>query len=767
YLDSAGAALYPSSTVIAYSEDLQKHVLGNPHSRHPSSELTAMRIEEARMAVLQEMDADPAEFSVIFTANATAAIRLCGEMVPWTRNCSRLRFLRESHTSVVGLRALAKVEDVDVQPIASEAVEEMLLSDTPGSSDATLTANQSPDKQPVYSLLFYPAQCNYSGAKFPWKWSSSVRDANVAGDGTHRWLVAVDAAAYAASSPISLGDAATAPDFVIVSFYKIYGFPTGLAALVVRKSLAPILRKRYFGGGTVSSLSLDGGWAVFRDTLPGRYEDGTVNFLDIIGLQHAMREHHRLFGTQHAVAAHTHALFHLLYSQMAELRHGNGQPVCELYVESDCALDIQQQGPTLAFNLLRADGGAVGYVEVERIATVNRIHLRTGGFCNPGAAQRWLKLSEGDIRRHMEAGHVCWDDRDIIDGRVTGALRISLGAANTFEDVAAWLSFLERYFVDDTEDGTGSYCSFLTYTPKNGGIMSVIPIKSCGAFVVPTDTDWPLGAKGLYADRMWMLVHAETNAALTQKQYPCMATVQPRVCLQTATLTVTAPGADAFEIPLDGDAQQEQSTMRLARVCGETCVSHIPTCEHSTAANAWFSAALGIPCRLVRSVKSRKCKLPPVDKDVTGPSSESSMSMNLSNESPFLLISQSSAAEIFSRIAAGSATGLAHDGALDISCFRGNFIIGGVPPFLEDRWRRIRIGEQVFEIMAPCRRCHMVCVDQRTATRGSEPYATLAACRRLDGKILFGQHLRHVPHASATPFCVRYGSNVEVLEWSL
>lgn len=33
-----------------------------------------------------------------------------------------------------------------------------------------------------------------------------------------------------------------------------------------------------------------------------------------------------------------------------------------------------------------------------------------------------------------QAGHVCWDDNDILRGKPTGAVRISFGYMSTYED---------------------------------------------------------------------------------------------------------------------------------------------------------------------------------------------------------------------------------------------------------------------------------------------------------------------------------------------
>ena len=41
------------------------------------------------------------------------------------------------------------------------------------------------------------------------------------------------------------------------------------------------------------------------------------------------------------------------------------------------------------------------------------------------------------MRQNFEGGHVCWDDKDIVHGRPTGAVRISLGHVSTLQDVQA------------------------------------------------------------------------------------------------------------------------------------------------------------------------------------------------------------------------------------------------------------------------------------------------------------------------------------------
>ena len=88
----------------------------------------------------------------------------------------------------------------------------------------------------------------------------------------------LDAAALASTAPLDLSDPATAPDFVALSFYKIFGFPN-IGALIVRKNSQHVLQnRRYFGGGTVDMIiSINDTWHAKKDTsIHERLEDGTL-----------------------------------------------------------------------------------------------------------------------------------------------------------------------------------------------------------------------------------------------------------------------------------------------------------------------------------------------------------------------------------------------------------------------------------------------------------------------------------------------------------
>jgi molybdenum cofactor sulfurtransferase len=66
----------------------------------------------------------------------------------------------------------------------------------------------------------------------------------------------MDAAALAPTSRISLKE--TPVDAMAVSFYKMFGYPTGVGALIVKESFLGELRRPWFAGGNVEVVQVPG-----------------------------------------------------------------------------------------------------------------------------------------------------------------------------------------------------------------------------------------------------------------------------------------------------------------------------------------------------------------------------------------------------------------------------------------------------------------------------------------------------------------------------
>jgi selenocysteine lyase/cysteine desulfurase len=128
-------------------------------------------------------------------------------------------------------------------------------------------------------LFAYPAQSYFSSVQHPLEW---IEEAH-----SHGWDVLLDAAAFVPTSRLDLG--IVKPDFVPVSFYKMFGYPTGLGALIARRQALEKLRRPWFAGGTITVASVQGDRYYLADGASA-FEDGTLDYLNIpaveIGLKH-------------------------------------------------------------------------------------------------------------------------------------------------------------------------------------------------------------------------------------------------------------------------------------------------------------------------------------------------------------------------------------------------------------------------------------------------------------------------------------------------
>ena len=89
YLDYTGSGLYGESQVERHLGLLRGGVFGNPHSTNPSSQAATVFVEKARASVLAHFNASADEYVVVFTANASLALKIGGESYPFDPACAK------------------------------------------------------------------------------------------------------------------------------------------------------------------------------------------------------------------------------------------------------------------------------------------------------------------------------------------------------------------------------------------------------------------------------------------------------------------------------------------------------------------------------------------------------------------------------------------------------------------------------------------------------------------------------------------------------
>lgn len=486
YLDNAASPLYPSSIPLSAAKVLIQEPLVNPHSHGRWAVETGKKIDAVRAQVLHLLNADPKEYAVVFTQNATAATKLIGECI----YDSKYVFLRDSHTSLIGLRALA----------ASYAVKD----------EITETDYRN-------TLVSYPLQSNFNGQRYPATWVDRI----AAGKG----LSLVDLAAYCATSMPNF--AQFKPDFAVMSFYKIFGLPD-LGALIVRKTPATIdflQRRKYFGGGTVAALTPENDFMVRSQNLVDSLEDGTLPFHNIVMLGVAMQEFSRLYGTFDAISQHTQDIANYCRDRLENTQ------LCEV-------LSPKNAGPVVTFTLKHG-----GYYDFDLVASQVGIQVRTGTLCNIGAFLKHSDITEEEvIRNHVTYGKVCNDAHDILDGRHTGVIRASVGPYTSRDDIDMLLECVKEYFSEplNQEKSVKEASGVVTH-------LVIYPIKSCAGTRLSKAT---VTLSGLKWDREFCLVSLTDGKILRLKKHPQMALLRSTIEEDAGVLVMEFAGRN-IRVPID------------------------------------------------------------------------------------------------------------------------------------------------------------------------------------------------------------------------
>uniref|UniRef100_H3AUI3 Molybdenum cofactor sulfurase n=1 Tax=Latimeria chalumnae TaxID=7897 RepID=H3AUI3_LATCH len=771
--------------------------------------------------ILQHFNISPEEYTVIFTSGSTAAFKLVAESFAWTPTGpeepgSRFFYLTDSHTSVVGIRGLTTLMKVPAVPIKPHEICKVGI----GGEDGNLTAleDQIQDKTP--HLFCYAAQSNFSGTKYPLLWIEDIRKRKLypfnktAGE----WFVLLDAASYASTSPLNL--ALHQADFIPISFYKIFGFPTGLGALLVCNKSAHLLRKVYFGGGTAAAYLAGQDFFIPRQSVAERFEDGTVSFLDIIALKHGFDALERLTGGMQNIMLHTFGLAQSTYRILSALQHSNGSPVVCLYTDTEFD-SPDTQGPIINFNVLDENGGIIGYSQVDKLASLYNIHLRTGCFCNTGACQQHLGISDEDIKKNLQAGHVCGDNIDLIDGRPTGSVRVSFGYMSTFEDAQTFLKFIVSSFAKSPARINRSVVSQVTAVATESPVQNVTSDSNGDPLLQQEDvlgggsvldnssgpekpfnlhqsqvdpernngdviTDGSLTKQSCTGKAVTLtniyLYPIKSCTAFEVKQWPvgrqgllydrnwmvvnlngvCLSQKQePRLCLICPVIDlergILIIKAEGVD-PLTISLKEE--SMEQYQFCqSKVCGDRVKTYDCGKKAAHWLSMVLGRQCQLIRQSSDFNRDLK--KKFAKGHGEMQSASLSLVNEAQYLLINRASIQHLCEQInmsEKASSTALMKTEEL-IQRFRANFVTSGTRQYEEDEWTEVTIGSFSFQVMGQCSRCQMICIDQETGKRSNEPLHTLSLHR--GGKIPFGIYLLNRSLVfSSNPTVLTVGSSV-------
>lgn len=424
YLDYTGGNLYGISQIKEHLELLENNVLGNPHSTNPSSALSTKLVAETRQKILDFFNAE--DYYCVFTSNASNALKIVGECYPFDVDGHLLLFA-DNHNSVNGIREYCKKGGGVFEYIPMH-VEDLSVADD--RLNEKLNGIHKKNK-----LLAYPAQSNVSGIKHDLGWITKAKELG--------WDVLLDAAAFVPTSVLDLKK--YSPDYVSMSFYKIFGYPTGLGCLLVHKQSFNKLHKRWFAGGTVSLVSVKAPYHFLVDNHE-RFENGTINYLDIPAIKIGL-DYVESIGMER-INQRVQSMMDYLHQHLKKMHHSSGVNQLDIFGHPDRA----NTGGTMIMCFKNPDGSKIRFETIEELTNKENISLRSGCFCNPGIDEINNCLTNEELANYFESRESgnYWEMINHLN-KMRGATRISVGIATNKKDLDSFLNFV-RNLQDKTID---------------------------------------------------------------------------------------------------------------------------------------------------------------------------------------------------------------------------------------------------------------------------------------------------------------------------
>lgn len=261
--------------------------------------------------------------------------------------------------------------------------------------------------------------------------------------------------------------------------------------------------------------------------------------------------------------------------------------------------------------------------------------------------------------------------------------------------------------------------------------LSIYPVKSCAGIALSSSK---VEAFGLSYDRRWMVVD-EKGVMLTQRKLAKMCLIQTEFIDGQLYLKHSS-------MPDITVLQPDTRVKSRVKVWADECLAYDAGDEPAN----WLSQVLGVVCRLVYFPDD---EIRQVDLNFASKNDKTAFSDGF----PLLLISQASLDDLNSRMKQ----------PVSMSRFRPNIVVQGCPPYAEDSWKKIRVGNILFRLVKPCSRCVIPSINTDTAERETEPTKTLIIYRQRERKIFFGQNVIAEINNDVSSE-IKVGMSVEIIE---
>ncbi|KAL9231049.1 hypothetical protein vseg_006319 [Gypsophila vaccaria] len=408
--------------------------------------------------IMKYLNVSEDEYSVFFTTNQTSAFKIVGDSYPFKPNNKLITVYDHENEAVEALIEASKHRKARVSTaefkwpklkIHCKKLEELLLDN--GHNNVRIKTKTRTNR----GLFVFPVQSKVSGAKYSYQWMSVARE--------NGWHVLLDCTSLGPKDMDTLGLSLFRPDFLICTFYRVFGYdPSGFACLLVKRSDPLVLDQSCFSSSrgfvTLIDFSCQGVGpgnqtsehqndnSTHLETLVGDQtsEDQNGNscleecYVECRALDHADSLGLALIGTR------TRCLVNWLANALLALSHSSSDKDVQLVQVYGPRVRFDR-GPALAFNVFDWKGEKLDPILVQKLGDRSNISLGYGCLKHIWFSDRYEVEKNNVMDKRSKEGKKSLKTKKNEISVVT----INVGYLTNFEDVYRVWEFIAKFLDAD------------------------------------------------------------------------------------------------------------------------------------------------------------------------------------------------------------------------------------------------------------------------------------------------------------------------------
>ncbi|XP_021844437.2 molybdenum cofactor sulfurase [Spinacia oleracea] len=443
-LDYSGHALFSSSQQSQQQHHQQQQQQQQPQhqqqngefvassscSSTPSNDPCSKKVEEIESKlkgrIMRYLNVSEEDYSLFCTSNQTSSFGIMAESYPFQTNNNLITVYDHENEAIEAMVKTSKGRGARVSSaefkwpklkIHCNKLEEMLLGSVK-------------KKKMNKGLFVFPVQSRVSGARYSYQWMSLARD--------NGWHVLLDASALNPKEMDTLGLSLFQPDFLICTFYKVFGQdPSGFSCLLVKKSISSTLN--------LSSISSSPRiMTLTHITKDGQREINECDGIECKGLDQA-----DALGLV-LVSNRIRCLINWLTNALLALYHPHSDKGVQLVQVYGPRVKFDR-GSSLAFNMFDWKGERVDPMLVQKLGDRNDISVGCGLLKHVWFSERYevekekVCSKEGSSRKGK--GKKKRESTGNEDG--IAVVTVNIGFLTNFEDVYVLWKFVSKFLDAD------------------------------------------------------------------------------------------------------------------------------------------------------------------------------------------------------------------------------------------------------------------------------------------------------------------------------